>query len=128
MAKRVLIIDDDKDILEVLEAIFTYRAYQVYHSTEASRLYSLIEEVKPDLLILDYFLRGTTAGELCKKIKSDPETRNLPIIIISAYPASRLEVEKSSYDIFIPKPFDLDTITSTATELVAFKGFRAVNF
>ncbi|HEY1024543.1 MAG TPA: response regulator [Sphingobacteriaceae bacterium] len=128
MAKRVLIIDDDKDILEVLDLIFSDVMYQVFYSTDAKQLYSLMEEVKPDLLILDYFLNGVTAAEICRKIKDDPETKELPIIIVSAYPANKLDLERSSYDLFIPKPFDIEAITKQATELVAFKGFRTVNF
>jgi len=128
MPKRVLIIDDDKDVIDVLDEIFTYSNYQVYHSMDARRLFPLIEEVQPDVLILDCSLKKDITLEICRKIKANPATRTLPIIVISAYPDFNLSIENNFCDLFISKPFDLNTITRKATELIAFKIFRSVNF
>lgn len=128
MPKRVLIIDDDKDVIDVLEEIFTYSNYQVYHSTDARRLFPLIEEVQPDVLILDCSLKKEITMEICRKLKTNPSTRTLPIIVISAYPDFSRNMTNDYCDLFISKPFDLNTITRKATELIAFKIFRSVNF
>ena len=126
MPKRVLIIDDDKDVIDVLEEIFSYSHYQVYHSTDARRIFALVEEVQPDVLILDCSMKKEITLEICRKIKNNPGTRDLPVIVISAYP--EFGMENTCCDLFISKPFDLHTITRKATELIAFKIFRSVHF
>lgn len=128
MPKRVLIIDDDKDVVDVLEEIFTYSNYQVYYSTDARRIFALVDEVQPDVLILDCSTRNEVTLEICRRIKESPATRDLPVIVISAYPEFGRDAGNACWDLFISKPFDLNTITRKATELIAFKIFRSVQF
>ncbi len=128
MPKRVLIIDDDKDVVDVLEEIFCYSHYQVYHSTDARRIFALVDEVQPDVLILDCSMKKEVTLDICRRIKNNPDTRELPVIVISAYPEFGMGEENSCCDLFISKPFDLNTITRKATELIAFKIFRSVQF
>ncbi len=86
MAKRILILDDDKAVLEALEAALEYANFDVKTARESDDIFKDIEEFNPDLVLIDYLLRGINGGELCHQIKSNSRTAQLPVILISAYP------------------------------------------
>ena len=108
MIKKVLIIDDDRDILEILTFLLSEEGYEVIASTTGEEVENLTE-IKPDLILLDLRLAGTsTSGqEICCKLKADPNTENFPVILISAEPDIKAIALNCGADDFIQKPFDI---------------------
>jgi CheY-like chemotaxis protein len=107
MAKKVLVLDDDLAVLEAVETALTYEDFEVVTIGRTYNIFKTIEEHNPDIILLDFILEGLTGGEICRNIKSNPATRHLPVIIISAYQGNIGPLKSFGCDHFIAKPFDL---------------------
>jgi len=120
MPKRILIIEDDPDILEILNIIFKEEGYEVFLSEDGSRV-SAINEIKPDLVLLDIRLQnsGHNGLNICSRLKSDPNTNKLPVILLSA--EADLPAMSRAYgaDAYISKPFDIEYLSSKVHDLIA---------
>ncbi len=68
--KRILVLDDDKNILEVLEETLRYSNYEVKLIEESKNLFSIINEFDPHLILLDFLLLDENGGEICYKLKN----------------------------------------------------------
>lgn len=108
MLKRVLVVDDDDELRETLWEALSYCNFQVKLMVDGSRLAEAINIFKPDLILLDYMLPGINGGELCEKIKNDPATSDLPVILMSAYQDVFEHFHCCSKILY--KPFDLDKL------------------
>ncbi|MDR6943178.1 response regulator [Mucilaginibacter pocheonensis] len=107
MKKRILLIDDDDALLEVLNEALSYEGYAVKCVQNTNGVFTEIQEFKPDIIVTDYLLNGINGGELCHQIKQNLLTNHLPVLILSAYPKMNNTLEYYGCDAFIPKPFDL---------------------
>jgi excisionase family DNA binding protein len=107
----IMIVDDEIDIIEMLEALFKSGESEVNVAKAQSGVEALvmIGESKPDLLILDIMLPGMNGYEVCKKLKSSPNTQNIKIVAISGdhSPAVRDRILSSGADLFFTKPLEV---------------------
>ena len=118
MSKRILIIDNDTDVLEIMEEALNYDGFKAFTSPVADNYENLIRYNHIDLVIIDYLLDGINGGEICHQIKCCPEFAHLPVIIYSAYPKVLQSIGNYGCDSFIPKPFDLGDVVSQITGLL----------
>ncbi|MGN6181572.1 MAG: response regulator [Mucilaginibacter sp.] len=118
MLKRILILDDNQDILDIVEEALAYEQFEVYSTTEAADIMPLINKIKPNLVLLDYRVSGTNGGEVCRLIKANATFGNIPVIIFSAYINSSKELFSYGCDAIINKPFNLDELTDTINSLI----------
>lgn len=106
--KRILVVDDDIDILTVVQLVLEAYGFKVSAISKWQQIFTQIDEFKPDLILLDVSLGTQDGRNLCKQIKSNPATQKISIILFS----SNLNVEKHLTeclaDDFIPKPFDIN--------------------
>lgn len=121
MKRRVLILDDDKDLLEILEAALEYSDYKVKATQYIDDIDRLLLEFAPDIILIDFLLHGTNGGVICRKIKADPLTQSIPIVIISAYPGLPDSADYYGCDALIPKPFDLSELLHTMQLCMSYK-------
>jgi DNA-binding response OmpR family regulator len=119
MCKRILIIDDDIDLLDIMQEALIYEGFEVVTSPDAADHEKLIRQNQVDLLILDYFLKGCNGGEICQQIKCCKEFEHLPILMFSAYPLGIKALDMYKCDVFIPKPFDLSDIVGYIIQLLS---------
>ena len=105
--KKLLIVDDDKDLLEMVEMALSEQGFDVHTSTEGSSFFSQLEKLKPDIVLLDVFLQDADGRELCYQLKSDPLYDHIPVALYSAGHMSNSTIINSRADTFITKPFDL---------------------
>ena len=107
--RRILAVDDDHDILEILQFILEDSGYQVDTLSDGRHLMQKINEIHPDLILLDIMLGNLDGRELCKALKNEVTTNNIPVIMISASHtvAKTLDQEGAPND-FLAKPFDID--------------------
>ena len=84
MAKQILIIEDDEDILQVLETVLAYNDFTVKGLNRTDDILKSVEEYKPDLVLTDYLLSGTNGGKICQQIKSHTANCHIPVVLISA--------------------------------------------
>lgn len=110
---KILMIDDDKDLLEITQSLLAKKGYEVATITCWEDALQTIESFQPQLILLDVFLNGIDGLDICKQLKSMPHTRHIPVIILSAYPrvAESVTYEYGADD-FIGKPFEVSELIS----------------
>jgi len=110
MAKKILVIEDDKDIRETITYALEDQLFEVVSSEDAGILKSL-HHIKPDLILLDNWLTDwksdANGQQISKELKSDPNTSHIPIIIVSAVSNVQEIAEAGQANGYLKKPFDL---------------------
>jgi CheY-like chemotaxis protein len=106
MTKKILVAENDEDILFILNLILNNAGYKVETLQEGSSLVNRKQDW-PDLFILDKDMPTIDGLALCKYLRLNPETRNKPIIMMSAYHKVKQKAADAGADEFITKPFDL---------------------
>jgi DNA-binding response OmpR family regulator len=119
--RRILAVDDDRDILEVLQFILEDSGYEVDTLSEGQYLMTTIKEKHPDLILLDIMLGNNLDGrELCKAVKKQDSTHNIPIILISAsHNVSNAMNQEGAPNDFISKPFDINILLNSIKKQLA---------
>jgi len=105
--KKVLIIDDDTSILEALKVAVEMQGYQVFTISNGEEAENKIFDIEPDLILLDVLLSGLDGRDIAYKIKNTVETKDIPIIMLSASPQTDRSSRDFGADDFIAKPFEL---------------------
>ena len=107
MADTVLVVDDDRNIREVLHAFFTLKGYEVLLAANGEQALELAESEMPKVILLDINMPGIDGMETCKRLRAGEKTRLIPIILITAYGATKAEASDAGADDIIYKPFDM---------------------
>ena len=108
--KKILIIDDDNAILEVLEIILKDKGYNTITLSKSELIYKTLEENNPDLVLLDIWMSGIDGQEIARKLKKEEKTKSIPIVMISANNEGELLAKRSGADAFISKPFEIEDL------------------
>jgi two-component system phosphate regulon response regulator PhoB len=120
MMQTILVVDDDKDILEVLQYILEDSGYLVDTLSDGHYLFDKIKEHMPDLILLDIMLGNMDGRELCKDVKAQTETHNIPVILISASHSINAPFHQmGAPDDFISKPFDIKVLLNSIEKQLA---------
>jgi CheY-like chemotaxis protein len=113
MAKKVLVIEDDKDIRDTIVYILEEEQYEVVSSGD-SKILRHVNEHKPDLILMDNWLTewksDANGQQLSKQLKTNPQTSHIPVIIISAVSNIKEIAEEGLADSYLKKPFDMDQL------------------
>jgi DNA-binding response OmpR family regulator len=119
MAKRILVIDDDKDILEILNIIFQEEGYNVITSNNADAI-NRIQIIHPNLILLDVRIAGSekSGAQICSQIKSQYASEKLPVILISAESGIQQMAQECNADAYVQKPFDIFQLLVKVKELI----------
>ena len=118
MKKRILVLDDNQDILDIVMEVLTYEGYEVLCATSTNHFDERVVGWKPDVAILDFKLIDGNGGELCKKLKSNPQTQHVPVILFSAYINGKKDLLSYGSDAVITKPFDLTEFTDKIRDVL----------
>src|SRR5881392_2251246 len=86
--KKILVVDDDVDVLEATQLILEDEGYTVSTASKAAYLETLHNGGLPDLILLDIFLSGKDGREIVKYLKQQETTRHIPVILFSAHPSA----------------------------------------
>lgn len=106
--KRVLVVDDDPDILEVFQIALEAEHYKVYPLLSPRYIFKTVKEFNPDLIILDIMLNGMDGRAVFRELKSNAETLEIPIIMASArYDEDYIVSQKYHPDFYLEKPFNI---------------------
>lgn len=110
MSKSILICDDHEAILEVTRLILTREGYTVDTVKTSNEIFDKVKEMHPDLILMDLRLPQIGGEEATKKLKADPDTQQIPIIIFSANNKGNEVAEKAGADGFICKPYEIQEL------------------
>ncbi|MBE9585443.1 response regulator transcription factor [Mucilaginibacter sp. JRF] len=110
MAAKILVIEDDKDILDVLEYVLEDAGYDVITAANGSVLVN-INAIKPDVILIDEWLGAEKGSQHCKFLKSTTAMRHIPVVMMSAAMDIEHIADECGADAYIKKPFDIDHVT-----------------
>lgn len=123
---RILIVDDDKDLLTVVKSLLRKKGFEVFAYSDWDMAWEAIKVNEPQLILLDVFLPGIDGLDACKKIKSSSFTRHIPIIIFSSYPnIAETAIFEFGADDFIAKPFEVNEIVKKIHNVLSRKNVSA---
>jgi CheY-like chemotaxis protein len=121
MAQKILIIEDDKDIRDTIVYILEEEKYEVVSSGD-SKILKSINDLKPDIILMDNWLTewksDANGQQLSKELKSNPATKHIPIIIISAVSNIKEIAEAGLADAYLKKPFDMDDLVKMVKKFI----------
>ena len=114
-AKKILIVEDDRDIRETITYALEQDGYEVI-SSENSRILKSLDKHAPDLILLDNWLTDWSSDangqQLSRELKTDPATKHIPVILVSAVSNIAKIAEDGLADGYLKKPFDLDDLSA----------------
>lgn len=121
MTKKLLLVDDEKDVVAVLKAALEPKGYEVLEAYDGLEALRKIEEHKPDLIILDILIPKLDGGAVNTKLKADPKTADIPVIIITGKGNSK-ELSKLKEELkvseYLEKPFKVAFLIKRIQEIL----------
>ncbi len=119
MPKRILIVDDEPDILKSVKFILEKAGYEVFTADDGEEGVEMAKKQRPDIILLDLRLPGKDGFEVCGELKGDQNFRNIPIILLTASAGIRKkDFEGCSHDGFILKPFQYAELLAKIREFI----------
>lgn len=120
MAKKILLADDEPDIVMILKRYLEVDGYEVVTANDGQEAMDKIANDTFDLLILDVMMPKMNGWEACKKLKSDSKTSGIPVIILTAksQDTDALMSYECGADEYATKPFDYNVISATIKKLL----------
>ena len=113
MPGKILAVDDDHDIVDIIKIILEDEGYEVSTLTSGKNIFNVISSFRPDLILLDVMLAGMDGREICRNIKAHDLFKKIPVLMISAsHNLQNLLLMPGSPNDFLSKPFDIDSLIS----------------
>jgi CheY-like chemotaxis protein len=118
--KRILITDDEPDIVKVVKFRLIKMGYEVTVATNGKEGLEAVKLTKPDLVLLDYRMPFLNGDEVCKEIKKDASTRHIPVILMTASTQNTVgeNIQTMGADDYILKPFEPEELIEKIRKLI----------
>ena len=104
-----MIADDDPGIVDAVEMLLEFEGYTVSSTVDGATVLDMKDEL-PDLLLLDIWMSGEDGRDICKQLKKEALTKNIPVIMISASRDIKESALAAGADDFLAKPFEMDEL------------------
>ncbi|MFI5450543.1 PleD family two-component system response regulator [Pedobacter sp. UC225_61] len=117
--KKILVVDDDDEVLETIQLILEIGGYEVEPLNDAELVFDRIDEFKPDLILLDVVLGRIDGRVICSQLKSHEDTKYVPVLMMSGlYDLKEVQDMECAPDDFMSKPFKMDILLEKIEKLV----------
>lgn len=116
-SKKILIADDDEAILDATSLMLEMFGYQVSQNMDGSVIPAALAQ-KPDLILLDIWMSGVDGRHICQSLKDSPETKDIPVLMISASRDVRQSALDSGANDFLEKPFEMNSLLEKVALLI----------
>jgi CheY-like chemotaxis protein len=113
--KTVLVIDDEREISELLRAVLEEEGYQVVIAADGQAGLDLVRQSRPDMILSDVMMPRLDGRTLSRILQTHPSYHTIPIALMSAGPAPP---ESNTYAVFVSKPFLLDAVVDIVRRLI----------
>jgi len=122
MTSKILVIEDDPNILFLIRQTLQRAGYEVVTATNGSEGLRLVYEIQPNLVVLDITMPGLDGHQVCHYLRSEASTKELPIIMVTALsrPADQRRGFELGADDYLPKPFQLTELVTRIQSLLFF--------
>ena len=109
--KKVLVVDDDPDVLEVVQEILETENYKVYPLLSPRFIFKAVRDFNPDLIILDIMLNGMDGRAVFKELRLNSESNNIPVMLTSArFDEGYVASQSYHPDDYLQKPFTISSL------------------
>lgn len=121
--QNILIVDDEPQIHTVLGKLLTNEGYQVASAYSAEEAFQKVDESRPDLVILDVMMPKVSGIDVCNRLKENPQTKDILILILSARDAQADRIEGLTHgaDDYVSKPFHLRSLVRKIQHMLSRK-------
>lgn len=115
---RILIVDDEKDVLELAQEILEEEGYTVLSTPDGKAVFELVSSFQPDLILLDVVLLDTSGLDILRKLKRNKKTRGIKVILFTALgtEVDLMLEKKDKADDYILKPFNNKDLTDKVSK------------
>lgn len=105
--KKILLVEDDENFIELIIYILNAYGFEVRAHSTGLNVDEIVDQYKPNLILLDIQLPGKSGTEVCKEIK---QTSTVPILLFSTHPSPEIVVRECNADGFLEKPLDINEL------------------
>lgn len=129
LKKKILVVDDEPLIINLIKLSLKQDKYDLLEATNGQDAISIAANHKPHIMILDVMMPGLDGFEVCKRLKQDPKTSDIKIIILSAKSEQDNKIKGMDYgaDDYLTKPFDPSELDSMIESLIFMKEDEKIN-
>ncbi|MGI4750709.1 MAG: response regulator transcription factor [Janthinobacterium lividum] len=117
-AKKILIADDDPGIVDSISMILEMMGYDVAFTHDGAVVPAEVAKGHADLILLDIWMSGHDGREICKTLKANVSTKNIPILMISASREVKQSALDAGADDFLEKPFEMNAMINKVERLI----------
>jgi len=110
MKKKVLILDDDLDILQICTIVLKKKGFDVLTVNNSNQVIEQVTSYQPDVILMDNWIPGPGGIESTRALKTKPETQDIPVIFFSANSNVTQLAQEARADYFLQKPFDISEL------------------
>lgn len=120
MSPQILVVEDEADLVELLRYNLEAEGFSVRSAEDAEEAMLRVAEVKPDIILLDWMLPGTSGIEICRRLRAKAETASVPIIMVTARGEEEERVRglATGADDYVVKPFSLPELLARIQALL----------
>lgn len=117
---KLLVVDDDANTARLLRGWYKDQPVEILEADNGDDGVALASSEKPDLVLMDYSMPGTNGFEASRRLKADPTTAHIPVILLSAHrePQTKREGFDAGIDQYVEKPFDLGEMDSRIRKMI----------
>ena len=114
--RQLLLVEDDRPLADLISFHFERAGYNITRTGDGEEALILADEVKPDLVLLDWMIEGVSGIEVCRRLRRRPATANLPIVMLTARgeEADRIRGLETGADDYVTKPFSPKELVARA--------------
>jgi two-component system phosphate regulon response regulator PhoB len=120
MPAKVLIVEDEDSLVTLLSYNLQSEGYTVVHTPSGTDAVMMMQEERPDIVILDWMLPGLAGIEICRQIRARPDTKGLPVIMLTARgeEGDRIRGLQTGADDYVVKPFSVSELVARVKALL----------
>lgn len=115
---KILVVDDDSGIGEMLKTLLEFYDYKVTVTERPEETEKLIAEHDIDLVMLDMLISGVNGTDVCARLRQNEETKDVPVLMMSALHDAGSKCRKAGANDFIAKPFEMDDLIEKINEVL----------
>ncbi len=118
---KILFVDDEPDLIFLVTKMLKKEGYGVATAYSGEECLEILKKEKPDLILLDVMMQGIDGWEVCKKIKENKQTKNIPVVMLTVRTSDDSKRKSFDYahcDAHIDKPFAREELIATIKKLL----------